>query len=242
MQPEDRQLDPAGGVVLYDDQGSPGRRTQRAAAAKAIDRGKRVAEMILECNEDGEQVEDDVDDDDGGGDDRQAGGGGGGGGEGLPAVVSRGVVAGALTGFAGEDDGNGSIYRRKPVKTRWSAAEDTKLKEMVDVHGSGNWRLVSSVWTRTWLASQRSKLPGMLCSHIRDVDFFCVFALEGPDQQARARSEEVLFTRHSRLAQRRDAPFFVLFCDPFGPVCCVRVRAFAVKLGYVLPYRPCGRT
>ncbi|CAM9650839.1 unnamed protein product, partial [Ectocarpus sp. 12 AP-2014] len=47
------------GSSAYDQQqqhlgGSEGRRIQRAAAAKAVDRGKRVAEMILGCNEDGE--------------------------------------------------------------------------------------------------------------------------------------------------------------------------------------------
>lgn len=138
MQPEDKQLDAGGSLVLYEDhEGSPGRRTQRAAAAKAIDRGKRVAEMILECNEEAEQGEDDA----------EPAVGGGGGVEGVPIGIG-GVRGVEQAGFAGDDDGggsNGSLYRRKQVKTRWSAAEDAKLKEMVDVHGSGNWRLVSVI-------------------------------------------------------------------------------------------------
>lgn len=137
MQPNEKQQQDAstGGSLSYEEEqqiipGS-GRRKLRVAAAKAIDRGKRVAEMILECNEDGEHGEDDERDaEDAGSID--APGGGGRGGEDAEE-------------FVGEDDGesNGSLYRRKPIKTRWSAAEDTKLKQLVDVHGSGNWRVVS---------------------------------------------------------------------------------------------------
>ncbi len=173
MQPEDGQLDAGGGLALYEDQqGSPGRRTQRAAAAKAIDRGKRVAEMILECNEDAEQGEDDVE---------PAAGGGGGGVEGVPGGVGRGGAEPA--GFAGDDDGggsNGSLYRRKQVKTRWSAAEDAKLKELVDVHGSGNWRLVSGVFGWRTLSLPAA---GTLRRCISAINFphccFVFFSLEG---------------------------------------------------------------
>lgn len=103
-------------------------RTQRAAAAKATDRGKQIAEMILECNEDGEEEV-----------------------RAHPAHGSSSEFSRA-SGGAAEDEaveeeydggGNGAVYRRKPIKTRWSAAEDSKLKDSVDAHGSGNWKLVS---------------------------------------------------------------------------------------------------
>eukprot|EP00904_Undaria_pinnatifida_P009688 jgi/Undpi1/584/HiC_scaffold_10.g04048.m1 len=120
-----------------------GRRTQRAAAAKCTESGKRIAEMILECNEDGEQ----------------AGGAGGGGledageaGRGQRDLstnsdhsTSRGGADNDDFGVEDEYDGGGNsaIYRRKPIKTRWSAVEDTKLKDSVDAHGSGNWKQVA---------------------------------------------------------------------------------------------------
>lgn len=133
MQPDERQLDSSTRLGLEEQEeeqhipGSEGRRQLRAAAAKAIDRGKRVAEMILECNEDGEHGDD---------------------GERYAEAAGRSDLPGAHgvvdAEFVGEDDGsNGSLYHRKPIKTRWSAAEDTKLKQLVDVHGSGNWRVVS---------------------------------------------------------------------------------------------------
>ncbi|CAM9510401.1 unnamed protein product, partial [Hapterophycus canaliculatus] len=123
--------------------GGEGRRTQRAAAAKATDRGKRIAEMILECNEDGEAGEDV-------GGDAPSGGGRGGGSGDAAGRVGEGADDGSAAGDAdefGEDDydggGNGSLYRRKPIKTRWSAAEDTQLKKLVDSNGTGNWRVVA---------------------------------------------------------------------------------------------------
>lgn len=97
-----------------------GQRRLRAAAAKAIDRGKRVAEMILECNEDGEH---------GGGDDGER--------DEEDEGEEDGVGGGGVVRVGDE------MYRRKPIKTRWSAAEDSTLKQLVDVHGSGNWRVVS---------------------------------------------------------------------------------------------------
>ncbi|CAM9639319.1 unnamed protein product [Ectocarpus sp. 12 AP-2014] len=114
--------------------GSEGRRIQRAAAAKAVDRGKRVAEMILECNEDGEHG-------------NEEGGKGGGGG----AAAGTSADAASVVEEFGEEDfdgggggeGNNLLYRRKPIKTRWSAAEDTQLKKLVDSNGSGNWRVVA---------------------------------------------------------------------------------------------------
>lgn len=139
MQPEDKQLEASTGAsISYREElvaggtevpGSEGRRKLRAAAVKAIDRGKRVAEMILECNEDGDHGDDG---------ERDAEGAAGG----DAPVAPRGAEE---TAFVGEDDGssNGSLYRRKPIKTRWSAAEDAKLKQLVDIHGSGNWRVVS---------------------------------------------------------------------------------------------------
>lgn len=150
MQPEEEHLD-VGEVdsstgSSFQEQhrqgpGSEGRRIQRAAAAKATDRGKRIAEMILECNEDGE---------DAGGD--GTGGGGRGGASGSDAAAAgegggEGSAAGDAGDEFGEDDydggGNGSLYRRKPMKTRWSAAEDAQLKKLVDSNGTGNWRVVS---------------------------------------------------------------------------------------------------
>lgn len=140
MQPDEKPASTGGACLAYQEEhaqthpGSEGRRKLRAAAAKAIDRGKRVAEMILECNEDEDHG------DDGEREPEDAVGGGGGGD--VPDVHGGGEDA----EFAGEEDdggSNGSLYRRKPIKTRWSAAEDAKLKQLVDIHGSGNWRVVS---------------------------------------------------------------------------------------------------
>lgn len=140
MQPEEKQLDASAfGVNREGEQqdqalppGSAGRRL-RASAARAMDRGKRVAEMILECNEDGEHGD-----------------------------------TGHVAGFDGVEDaefvgdeggGNGSsLHRRKPVKTRWSAAEDAKLKQLVDVHGSGNWRVVSGRGVEVGVGGVRQRL------------------------------------------------------------------------------------
>ena len=132
----------AGGAASGAHEGGAGRRMQRAAAAKCTESGKRIAEMILECNEDGEQ----------------AGGGGVGigvdedGGEAGRGQrdVSTNSDHSTSRGGADNDDfddeydggGNSAIYRRKPIKTRWSAVEDTKLKDSVDLHGSGNWKQV----------------------------------------------------------------------------------------------------
>ncbi|CAM9116976.1 unnamed protein product [Ascophyllum nodosum] len=88
--------------------------------------------MILECNEDGEE-------------------------SGMLDEDER-PVDGSERGYGdgdGDDlddlDGDGcsgldssAMHRRKPIKTRWSASEDSKLKEAVDRHGSGNWKLVAA--------------------------------------------------------------------------------------------------
>lgn len=101
-------------------------RTQRAAAMKATDNGEKIAEMMLECNEDGEQ--------------------------GFLAEEDHRSSVSENTYGEGEDlddcdgrSGNSSsaLYGKKPIKTRWSASEDTKLKDAVDTYGSGNWKLVS---------------------------------------------------------------------------------------------------
>ena len=122
----DRQAEQGTGAAA-----SSAGRIQRAAAVKATDNGKRIAEMILECNEDGEE-------------------------SGMLDEDER-PVDGSERGYGdgdGDDlddlDGDGcsgldssAMHRRKPIKTRWSASEDSKLKEAVDRHGSGNWKLVS---------------------------------------------------------------------------------------------------
>lgn len=168
MQPEEEQLDVGNvgtstGSSFYEQQqpkqeeqedkkeqeeegqhaeGSEGRRTQRAAAAKATDRGKLIAEMILECNEDGDQGEDDAERDASGENEEASSGSGAGDDDARDAGAGAGAAEDA---DANECDGgaNGSLYRRKPIKTRWSTTEDTELKQLVDTHGSGNWKMVS---------------------------------------------------------------------------------------------------
>lgn len=124
-----------------------GRRTQRAAAAKASDRGKRIAEMILECNEDGEHgigAEGD-----GGGPGHRDGGASSNGSD--NSMINReggGGGEGENDEFVDDDfdgGGNSALYRRKPIKTRWSAMEDSRLKDAVDSFGSGNWKRVSGL-------------------------------------------------------------------------------------------------
>lgn len=112
-----------------------GRRTQRAAAAKARDGGKRIAEMILECNEDGEP---------GSEGEMESGRGGGGHHSRQGSDCSTKLEndeSYAEDAYAADEVG--VSYRKKPVKTRWSAVEDTKLKESVEARGSGNWKAVS---------------------------------------------------------------------------------------------------
>lgn len=106
----------------------------RAAAAAAAEKDGKGAEMVLECDEDA-----DSDDEDGAGGGSQMGGAGGavasGGGDSF--VSNPGSAAGST--FGGIPS---SFFRRKPVKTRWSAIEDARLKRSVEAHGNSNWKRV----------------------------------------------------------------------------------------------------
>lgn len=120
------------------DNGAGGRRTSdhRAAATKATDHGKKVTEMILECDEDA-----DASDDDG---DSVVGG------PNLGCQLDNGshnedesFVSDSGSGAGGGGgEAAGSMFSRKPVKTRWSAQEDAWLKESVEAHGNSNWKRV----------------------------------------------------------------------------------------------------
>lgn len=117
------------GITTHREQGTglvSAGRTQRAAAAKATDNGKRIAEMILECNEDGDQGLLEEEEHRGGVSERAYDEG-----EGLDDCDG------------GSSNSSSTLYGKKPLKTRWSASEDTKLKDAVDTYGSGNWKQVS---------------------------------------------------------------------------------------------------
>ena len=129
MQPEEKQLEASAGAsweglkaeAPEEEHTLANPRKLRKAALKAKDTGRRVAEMILECNEDGEHG----DGDDGERDEEE--------GERDEEAVGRDVP----------DDSYHQGRSKPVVKARWSASEDAKLKASVDMHGSGNWRVVS---------------------------------------------------------------------------------------------------
>ncbi|CAM9631644.1 unnamed protein product, partial [Choristocarpus tenellus] len=103
------------------------RRSRRAAALKAHETGKRIAEMILECDEEGDDEDEDEDEDGSTNAGRRKSDGS------KENDESRAAeVAGAV-----------ALERRKPIKTRWSTVEDGKLKDAVEKHGNSNWGKVA---------------------------------------------------------------------------------------------------
>lgn len=133
-----------------------------AAASRGTDRSKRDAEIILECTEDGDQVgtEEEGDEEDTGGRSASSSSSGSNANSSDLHNSSMSSIPESNTNDTEdivEDDfdggGNSAIYRRKPIKTRWSAVEDQKLKDAVDAHGSGNWKLVRFMMCRITLFS-----------------------------------------------------------------------------------------
>ncbi|CAM9947838.1 unnamed protein product, partial [Discosporangium mesarthrocarpum] len=122
----------AGSDDDQDDEEDQGGRTRRAAALKAGDRGKRIAEMILECDEEAEEEDEEADEE-------GAGGGGGrrkseGSKENDESRVPPETIVSTM-----------SQVSKKAAKARWTTAEDSKLKEAVEAHGNSNWSKVAEM-------------------------------------------------------------------------------------------------
>lgn len=142
----DSSFDSAADVEADGSSGGGGRQgAQPVPEANTAEKDKKIAEMILECDEDADDVN--ASDDDEGED-----GVGGLGHDGGASGDYQDRRSGAHTGGDVSDSGSGTglvggvpsaFYKRKPVKTRWSAQEDAWLKVSVEAHGNSNWKRVS---------------------------------------------------------------------------------------------------